>query len=117
MTNRGGLDTDTMTAVAVVTFPAASTALAARVWMPFVAVLVSQVTSYGSWIGVAQNTPSRRNWTDTTPTLSDACADRVAVPASVAPWTGAVSETTGESVSAEFEARMESRCPTGFRTS
>jgi hypothetical protein len=56
------LFTVTTTGADVVALPAASTALAASVWIPFVTVVVSQVMAYGADATAApRSAPSRRN--------------------------------------------------------
>ncbi len=42
-----------------------------------------------------KDVPSSRNWTPATPTLSEAAADRVTVPWTVAPLAGEVTDTVG----------------------
>lgn len=49
--------------------------------------------------GEPRSTPLRVNWTDVTPTLSDALADTVVTPLTVAPAAGAVKLTEGAAVS------------------
>ena len=69
-------DTVTETPLLVAVFPAASRAMAVRVWEPFVAVSVFQERAYGgAVISEPRFTPSSLNWTPTTPTLSEAFAD------------------------------------------
>src|SRR3954451_20808188 len=92
-------ETVTLT-VAVVRLPAASRATAESVCAAFEVLEESQVKVYG---GVARSAPSvvpsSWNWTPTTPTLSDAVADTVIAPVTVAWSAGAVTETTGAAVS------------------
>ncbi len=59
--------------------------------------MVFHVTEYGDVVSSAPRfAPSSRNWTPDTPTLSDAEAETVtAVPRTVAPAAGAVTETVG----------------------
>src|SRR3954470_19309438 len=94
--------TVTVTVAAVVVFPAASRATAVNVWVPLVALVVSQVLVYGAAASSEpQFTPSNLNCTPATPMLSDAVAEMVtAGPDMVAPFAGAVSETVGGVVSA-----------------
>ena len=62
--------------------------------------MVSQVIEYGERISSAPRlTPSKRNWTPETPTLSVAVAETVTVPETVEPEIGAVIETVGGVVS------------------
>ena len=80
--------------------PAASRATAVSVCVPLVAVAVFQLTEYGLVVSSAPRfTPSSRNCTPTTPTLSEALAETVTVPVTVAPLAGAVIETVGAVVS------------------
>jgi hypothetical protein len=93
-------ETVTTTAADVVVFPAASRATAVIVWLPFATVVVSHETLNGVPRSSAPIlTPSRLNWTPTTPTLSVAFADTVIVPETVAPFTGAVTEIVGGVIS------------------
>ena len=74
---------------------------------PFVEDLLSQDALYGAAVTSAPNAaPSSRNCTPTTPTLSLAVADTVTAPATVAPFAGAVMETTGGVVSLETVTPM-----------
>jgi len=93
------LFTVTVTAAEVVVFPAASLALAVRVWEPFVACAVFQLVLYGLVLSVAMTLPSMRKSTEATPTLSEAEAEMVLVPETVAPFDGAVRDTVGGVVS------------------
>ena len=95
-------ETVTVTAAAVVVLPAASRATAVSVCEPLLAVVVFHETVYGAVVSSAPRfAPSRRNWTPTTPTLSDALAVTVVVPVTVAPFAGAVMLTVGGVVSFE----------------
>src|SRR6266516_110387 len=94
------LETVTVTALEVVAFPAASRARAVSVWEPLLAVVVFQETEYGAVVSSAPKlAPSSRNWTPATPTLSEALAFTVIVPATVAPDKGDVMLTVGGVVS------------------
>src|SRR6266850_5996757 len=99
-------DEETVTLITseVVWLPAASRARAANVCAPPDAVDAFHVIEYGAVVSSAPyGAPSNRNWTLSTPTLSEALADTVtAVPDTVAPLAGAVIETTGGVVSALF---------------
>src|SRR3989454_4369486 len=64
------------------------------------AVVVSHVTEYGDVVSSAPRLPpSSWNWTPTTPTLSEAVAETVILPVTVAPEVGAVMLTVGAVVS------------------
>jgi hypothetical protein len=90
------LSTVTLTLLLVVLFPAASRAMAVRVWEPFAIVVVFQEVLWGLVVSsVPRLVPSSRNWTPTTPTLSEAVAETVTVPDTVAPLAGAVIVTVG----------------------
>jgi hypothetical protein len=76
--------------------PAASTAVATRVWLPFDVVVVFHEIEYGAVVSSAPIcVPSTRNRTRATPTSSDALAAMVTVPETVAPDAGEVSDTLG----------------------
>src|SRR5207248_1845094 len=95
-----GFDTVTVTAAEVVLFPAPSRATAASWCAPLPAAAVFHETEYGAAVSSAPRfAPSRRNWTPTTPTLSEAFADTGTVPDTVALSAGAVTETAGGFVS------------------
>src|SRR3989442_2222692 len=88
--------TVTVTATAVVVLPAASRATAVSACDALLAVVVSHASAYGAVVSSTPTfAPSRRNWTPTTPTLSDALALIVVVPETVAPLAGAVRLTVG----------------------
>src|SRR5882762_10632459 len=90
------LNTVTVTAAAVAVLPAASRATAVSVCEPLLAVVVFHEIEYGAAVSSSPRfAPSRRNWTPTTPTLSDAFAVTVVVPLAVAPFAGAVMLTVG----------------------
>src|SRR2546422_4803396 len=73
--------TVTLTAAEVVRLPAPSRATAVRVWLPLVAVVVFQETAYGTAeTSAIRVTPSSMNCTPTTPTLSEAVAEKLVVP-------------------------------------
>src|ERR687895_253881 len=89
-------DTVTVTALEVVVLPAASRAIAVIVCDPLAAEPVSHGAAYGADVSSAPTlTPSTRNWTPTTPTLSDAAALSVTVSETVTPDEGAVTDTVG----------------------
>src|SRR2546428_4266512 len=94
--------TVTLIPTAVAVFPAASRATADKICVPLVATVAFQETEYGATGSFAPRlTPSRENCTPATPTLSEAEAETVtAVPETVAPFAGAVSETVGGVTSA-----------------
>src|SRR2546423_918561 len=97
----GGVDatfeTVTVTPADVVVFPAASRARADRVWLPLATLVEFHAIWYGATVtSVPTLAPSSRNWTPATATLSVALADTVtALPVTVAPAAGAVSDTVG----------------------
>src|SRR3989344_6962664 len=104
MTERGPVvgvfDTVTLLTALHRVLPAASRATALMVWLPLVAVVESHAIEYGVVVSSAPTlAPSTLNCTPTTPTLSDALADRVTVPETVAPSAGAMRETVGLVVS------------------
>src|SRR5947208_3527209 len=89
--------------------PTRSTAWAVSVCAAFV-VVVSQRIEYGGGVTAAPSlTPSTLNCTRAMPTLSDAVADTVIVPATVAPAAGAVIATDSGGVSATAAARYVTR--------
>src|SRR5207245_9838417 len=82
--------TVTVTEEEVPVLLAASRATALRVWLRGAAVVVSHVTEYGDVVSSASRLPpSSWNWTPATPTLSEAVAETVMVPVTVAPEVGA----------------------------
>jgi len=88
--------TVTATLAEVAVLPAASRTTAVRVWNALVAVVVSQETEYGEVVSsVPRFAPSSLNWTPETATLSEALAETVIVPATVAPEAGEEMETVG----------------------
>ena len=94
-------DTVTLTGDEVVRFPAASLATAVSVCEPFPTLVVFQEIEYGDVVSSEPRlAPSTRNWTPTTPTLSEAEALTVVDPDTVAPDAGAVMLTDGGVVSA-----------------
>src|SRR5262252_901948 len=96
----GVLFTVTVTAADVVRLPAASRATAVRVCGPLLEAVVSTATENGALVSSAPSAiPSPKNCTPTTPTLSEAFADTVTVPETVAPFAGAVMFTAGGVVS------------------
>lgn len=85
----------------VVLFPAASRAVAVRVWVPFADPVVIQDVEYGGVVSSAPRlTPSSLNWTPATPMLSEAVAETVIVPDTVVPVAGEVIAIVGRVVSA-----------------
>src|SRR2546422_657399 len=90
-------ETVTVTAAEVVWLPAASRARAASVCEPFDAAVEFQAMVYGAVVTSAPSAaPSSRNCTPTTAILSLAVALSVTlVPATVAPFAGAVIATVG----------------------
>src|SRR5688572_5098045 len=89
-------ETSTVMVVAVLTLPAASRATAVRVWAPSATAVVFHDVEYGAVVSSAPRlTPSRLNWTPTTPTLSLALAVTEIVPNTAAPAAGAVTDTDG----------------------
>src|SRR3990167_8328475 len=104
MTERG-TDTVVFDTVTLLTslhrvLPAASRATALILCVPLVAVVEFQEMEYGEVVSSAPTlAPSTLNCTPTTPTLSDALAEMVTVPETVAPSAGAVRETVGLVVS------------------
>src|SRR5579862_7001682 len=98
----GGLLTVTVILVLVVLFPAASLATAASVCDSLLAAVVSHEIEYTGPLPVTtapRLAPSSLNCTPVTPTLSVAFADTVIVPDTVAPFAGALIDTTGGVVS------------------
>src|SRR5688500_11368172 len=94
------LATVTLTGAAVPVRPAASRATAPIVCAPFGAPAVFQVAVNGAATSSAPSgTPSRKNWTPTTRTSSDALAVRVTLPARPAFAAGLVTETVGSTAS------------------
>ena len=92
----GSLFTVSVTALAVVRFPAASRAIAVRVCELFVELVVSHETEYGGAVtSVPRFAPSSWNCTPITFTLSDAVAETVIVPETDPPSPGLVNDTVG----------------------
>src|SRR5207249_998428 len=88
------------TAAEVVEFPAASRAIAVIVWLALVSVVVSKLIWYGGEVSSAPTcTLSTKKRTPITPTLSEACADKLTVPDTVAFALGELIETVGAVVS------------------
>ena len=103
----------TFTAAETVVLFAASRATAVMTCAPFVALLVIHEIEYGALVSsAAMATPSRRNVTPATSTLSDAFACSVKVPEIVEPSASPTIETVGGMVSAStvteivFEAEL-----------
>lgn len=97
----GALLTVTVMLELIVILPAASWAMAVRVWLPLLSVVVSQTVEYGAVVSSAPwLPPSIVNWTPATPTLSLAVAViETLLPDTVAPLVGAVRETVGTELS------------------
>src|SRR5882672_3402718 len=96
----GALFTVTVTEAEVVRLPAASRATALKVCAPLPTLPVFHETENGALVSSAPSaTPSLKNCTPATPTLSEAFADTVMVPDTVAPFAGAVRLTAGGVVS------------------
>ncbi len=94
------LETITVTADEMVVFPAASLAVAVRVWEPLGTETVYQVPEYGGMISSELRLePSSLNWTPATPTLSEAVAETVTLPETVVLVVGRVIATVGEVMS------------------
>src|SRR6185436_724350 len=84
----------------VVWLPAASRARALSVCVPLLAEALFQLIEYGAVVSSAPSaTPSSRNCTPTTPTLSLALAVTLTVALTVAPPAGALTLTVGPVVS------------------
>ena len=99
----GGSELFTVTEIAeeVAVFPAASRARAVRVCEPLDVWVVSQTMEYGAVVSSEPRfTPSKRNCTPKTPTLSEAVAEMLTEePDTVAPFAGDEIETVGGVVS------------------
>src|SRR2546422_5984429 len=92
----GALSTVTVTGAAKEVFPAASRATAVTVCAPLATVVVFHEMLYGATVTSApRSAPSSLNCTPATPTLSEALAVAVTVPATADPEAGAVIETIG----------------------
>jgi hypothetical protein len=86
----------------VVVFPAASRAIAVKVYGPGVTPLVFQEREKGLVVSSAPRLfPFSRNWTPMTPVSSVAVAETVIVPLTDAPSPGAVRATVGGVVSGD----------------
>src|SRR5262245_26184287 len=81
-------------------FPAASKARAVKLCAPVAAEDVFRDAVSGDAVSVDRTTPSTRNSTRVTPTLSEALAVSVTVPLTVVPAEGAVKDTAGGVASA-----------------
>ncbi len=80
--------------------PLVSRAMAVRVCAPFAVAAVFQVVAYGGVVSSAPRAaPSSLNWTAATAALSVAFAVTVTLPATVAPFAGAVIAVLGGVVS------------------
>src|SRR5687768_17500830 len=101
------LNTVTFTVLDVPMLFAASYGFATRECDAFDDNVVFQLQAYGEVVSVDCNTPSRRNSTFVTPTLSLAFAVTFVVPLTVAPFAGAVIDAVGAVVS---PAAAESLC-------
>ena len=94
------LPTLTVTGAEVAVFPARSRAIAVRLWVPFAAVFVSQELVYGTVVSAAPRLwLSNWNWMLAMPTLSEATAEIVIAPETVAPSPGVLMKTIGGVVS------------------
>ena len=93
------LNTVTVTGAEVVRLPAASRATAVMVCEALLAVVVFHEIEYGAAVTSTPLTPSSRNCTPATPTLSEALALTVIVPETLAPEAGEVMLTEGAVVS------------------
>ncbi len=82
------LSTVTLTAAEMPKLPAASDACAVRLCPPSVPVVVAHDALNGASVSVLSNTPSTKNCTWVTPTLSDAVAEIGMDPLTVAPSAG-----------------------------
>ena len=94
-------DTVTLTAADVVVLPEASRARAVSECGPLMLFQEFQTTAYGALVSSAPSgSPSTRNWTPATASLSDALAVTfTVVPDTVEPAVGAVTATVGSVVS------------------
>src|SRR2546428_11098575 len=102
--------TVTVAPAEVVRLPAASRAVAERVWLPFATVAVFHETEYGEAVSSAPSpTPSSKNCTPTTPMSSDAFAETVIEPETVAPDIGDEIATVGGVMSASSVSRIASK--------
>src|SRR5437867_1051927 len=102
--------TVTVATAEVVRLPAASRAVAERVWLPFATVAVFHETEYGEAVSSAPSpTPSSKNCTPTTPMSSDAFAETVIEPETVAPDIGDEIATVGGVMSASSVSRIASK--------
>jgi hypothetical protein len=77
-----------------------SVAVAVSEWLPFVALVLSQLNVYGEAVTVPREAPSRRNWTLAMvrllyPGAGAALAVIATVPLTAAPLAGEVMETVG----------------------
>src|SRR5215472_2714535 len=91
-------DTVTMTAAEVAVPLMLSVALAVSEWLPFVAMVLSQLTVYGALVTVPRDVvPSSRNWTLAMvyPIAAAALAVTATVPLTPAPFIGDVILTVG----------------------
>ena len=94
-------DTVTVALVALPMFPAASYARAPNVWLPLAIVVVLNAIEYGELVSFPIDTPSRKNSTRVTPTLSVALAAALMVPVTVEPFAGDVIAAVGAVVSVQ----------------
>src|SRR2546427_2473565 len=102
----GALSTVTLTAPGGAVFPAASRAMAVKLWEPLATRVVFHEREYGAAVTSAPRfAPSSLNCTPTTPTLSVALAETVTVPETVAPATGAVIGSAERGVGREGRSR------------
>ena len=70
-------------------------------WLPFAIVVVLNAIEYGELVSLPSDTPSRKNSTRVTPTLSVALADALMVPVTFEPLAGEVIATVGAVVSVQ----------------
>ena len=90
----------TATPMDVVVLPDVSRATAVSVCEPLIAAVLFQATEYGAAVSSDPTfAPSTLNWTPATATLSEALAETVTLPDTVAPLAGAVMTTVGTVVS------------------
>ena len=101
--------TVTVTGLEVLVFPAASRAVAVRVWVPLEIPTVFHDPEYGAVVSVEMSELSMRNRTLVTPTLSEAVAERVTVEEMVPE--GEVKLTVGRVVSG-MRAKVAMTLPT-----
>src|SRR3954447_4001291 len=90
------LATETDTDAEVVVLPASSRAIAVSMCAPLALAAVFHCIVYGGAVSSGPKaSPSSRNCTPTTATLSDAVEESAIVPLTLAPFAGAVNDTVG----------------------